>query len=274
MNRIDAAFADLKARGKTAFIPFITTGDPNLDVTVDIILELERAGADILELGVPYSDPLADGPVIQESSLRALEHRVTVLDCIRTAGRAREAGSKLPFILFTYFNPILQVGIENILKLMRDNDMSGMIIPDLPHEEDAEVRALAQSYGIHLIPLVAPTSSDRIRRIASSASGFIYCVSSLGVTGVRAQFHGGIDEFLATVRSAAEVPIAVGFGISSRDQVARFEGACDAVVVGSALVRIIGEERNGLLNETSKKQSLLQISAFVRQLKGHENEGK
>lgn len=266
MNRIDAKFAELKAQGKTAFIPFITIGDPSISLSVDIIHELERGGANIVELGVPYSDPLADGPVIQASSERALRHSVTVLNCIDVAKQARQSGSKLPFILFTYFNPVLQLGIEYIFQLMKDSDISGIIIPDLPFEEDSEVKAIARRYDIHLIPLVAPTSSNRISKIVENATGFIYCVSSLGVTGVRSELHSGIHTFIESVKASTDLPIAVGFGISSRDQVVALEGTTDGIIVGSALVKLIHELNEDLLNEETKVQSLLQISQFVRQL--------
>ncbi|WP_068775409.1 tryptophan synthase subunit alpha [Paenibacillus sp. FJAT-26967] len=268
MNRIDLKFAELKAAGKNALIPFITAGDPTLDHTLDIILELEKSGADIVELGVPYSDPLADGPIIQESSGRALRGAVNVLDVIELARKARSAGSELPFILFTYFNPLLRIGLERVFKLMSENEISGAIIPDLPMEEDSEAKQLAEQYGIHLIPLVAPTSKNRVQQIVSRASGFIYCVSSLGVTGVRSEFHTGIDEFLASVKAATELPIAIGFGIQSREQVERFEKTCDAIVVGSAIVRRIGEQEHRLNDESTKQEALSKIGDFIRELKG------
>lgn len=269
MNRLDQALEQAKNQNKTALIPFITTGDPDLETSVDLILELEQAGADALELGVPYSDPLADGPVIQKSSLRALQNRITILDCMEVASMARKRGSKLPFVLFTYFNPFLQIGINQMFNLMQKHDISGVIIPDLPMEEDSEVKKMADAYNIHLIPLVAPTSGDRIQRIVSRASGFIYCVSSLGVTGVRKNFYEGIDEFLQTVRASTDLPIAVGFGISSRDQVRELASRCDAVVVGSAIVKKVEEHLTELQSEKSeeKRKALLQIREFVRQLK-------
>lgn len=268
MNRIDAAFARLKEEGKTALIPFITMGDPDMATSIDIILAAEAAGADIIELGVPYSDPLADGPVIQRASGRALQHKITIADCIQAAEDARKAGSTLPFILFTYFNPALQMGLPRFFQLVAEKGISGLIIPDLPIEEDAEVRALAEAADIHLIPLVAPTSQDRIARIASQARGFVYCVSSLGVTGERADFHNAIDQFLADVRAAAPVPIAVGFGISSREQVQRFAQHSDGAIVGSAIVRTI-EEALPLLQGSpqERKQGLDQIQAFIGSLR-------
>jgi len=269
VNHIDQAFQANKAAGRTTLIPFITVGDPDLDASVAIIRELEQAGADIVELGVPYSDPLADGPVIQESSGRALKHKITVIDVIQVAKRCRDEGSKLPFILFTYYNPVLQVGLERLFSLLAENDISGIIIPDLPIEENAEVMELCRKYGVHLIPLVAPTSKERIRKISESAMGFVYCVSSLGVTGTRTEFFSGIEEFIADVRKATELPVAVGFGISSREQVERFEKLCDGVVVGSAIVRKIGETVPLLQESATRGQGLAEIREFVRGLKGN-----
>ncbi|KIL41555.1 tryptophan synthase subunit alpha [Gordoniibacillus kamchatkensis] len=269
MNLIDQKFAELKSSGQTALIPFLTVGDPSLELTVHILKELEAGGADIVELGVPYSDPLADGPVIQSSSQRALRRQITIRSCIEVAREARNAGVTLPFILFTYYNPVLQLGLERTFALLNENGISGLIVPDLPMEENEEVRRLAERHGVHLIPLVAPTSNARIRSIVTQAKGFVYCVSSLGVTGVRSEFHSGIDEFLHTVKSAADVPIAIGFGISSREQVAKFESVCDGVVVGSALVRRIEEAEALLENEATREQGLRQIREFIRQLKGN-----
>jgi tryptophan synthase alpha chain len=267
MNLIDQRFAELKSRGETALIPFLTVGDPSAQATLEIILEMERAGADLMELGVPYSDPLADGPVIQRSSERALKNRITIFDVMDIARQARSRGSKLPFILFTYFNPVLQIGLERIFKQMQESEISGIIIPDLPLEEDKETRAIALRYGIHLIPLVAPTSNDRIKRIASNATGFVYCVSSLGVTGVRSEFFGGINDFIATVKGATDLPVVVGFGISNREQVAKFEGMCDGVVVGSAIVRTIEGVLPLLEADPTSPQGLDTIRQFVANLK-------
>ncbi|CAG7641060.1 tryptophan synthase subunit alpha [Paenibacillus allorhizosphaerae] len=269
MNRIDRAFAELREKKQPAFIPFLTIGDPDLRTSVDIIKELEKAGASILELGVPYSDPLADGPVIQRSSQRALKQaRISIMDCIQAAKTARSEGCELPFILFTYYNPVLQMGLERIFPILAENEISGLIIPDLPMEEDAETREIADRYGIHLIPLVAPTSKERIQKIVSRASGFVYCVSSLGVTGTRTQFHSGVDDFLDTVKQASNVPIAIGFGISNNEQFVRFSQKCDGIVVGSALVRKVEEALPLLTNEASKSQGLSEIHTFVKQLIG------
>lgn len=269
MNLIDNVFASLRAEGRTALIPFVTMGDPDLKTSVSIIQTLEKAGADMIELGVPYSDPLADGPVIQRASERALlNNQITIRDCIQVAEDAREAGVKLPFILFTYFNPVFQYGLESFFDLLQSKGISGLIIPDLPIEEDEEVRALADAANVHLIPLVAPTSKERVERISRKAKGFVYCVSSLGVTGVRADFHTGIDEFLATVREATDLPICVGFGISNHEQVARFAKQCDGVIVGSAIVRTIEDAIPLLNDEKNREAGLKKIGDFVAQLKG------
>ncbi|WP_127530742.1 tryptophan synthase subunit alpha [Paenibacillus kobensis] len=268
MNLIDAAFARVKEQGGTALIPYLTIGDPDLETSVQIIKKMEQVGADIIELGVPYSDPLADGPVIQRASERALAAKqVSILSVMNVAEQARAEGVKLPFILFTYFNPVLQLGLERFFELCLDKGISGLIIPDLPIEEDAEVREMAEEANIHLIPLVAPTSKERVARISSKARGFVYCVSSLGVTGVRSDFHSGIDEFLEDVRRSATVPIAVGFGISSRDQVERFAKQADGVIVGSAIVRKIEEVLPKLNSAAEREAALDEIGQFVGNLK-------
>jgi tryptophan synthase alpha chain len=268
-NPIDTVFAALKARGETALIPFMTMGDPDLKTSVELVQAAEAAGAHMIELGVPYSDPLADGPVIQRASERALKSRISLTDCMSVASQAREQGVTMPFILFTYFNPALQLGLERFFDLLKEHGFSGVIIPDLPLEEDAETRALAESSGIHLIPLVAPTSEARVERIAAQAKGFVYCVSSLGVTGVRSTFHDGIDDFLSTVRRAATVPICVGFGISSREHAERFAGQADGVIVGSAIVRQV-EDALPLLtsaDESVRNQGLKIVQDFIAGLK-------
>ncbi|WP_340010734.1 tryptophan synthase subunit alpha [Paenibacillus sp. FSL H7-0690] len=266
-NRMDLVFRKLKAENRTALIPFLTVGDPDLETTLAIITELETAGADILELGVPYSDPLADGPVIQRASARALRGEVHLRTCMETALKAREAGSRLPFILFSYYNPILQMGLDTFFADLNKHEISGLIIPDLPVEESAEMRRRSDEVGVNLIPLVAPTSSERIAKIVSGASGFIYCVSSLGVTGERSSFHADVEAFIDSVRQATDLPVAVGFGISTGEQVARFAQICDGVVVGSAIVRKIEEVIPLLDHPATRNEGLLQIREFVAQLK-------
>lgn len=268
MSRIQQAFAANKQKGSTTLVPFITMGDPDLETSVDIIAELEKAGADVVELGVPYSDPLADGPVIQESSQRALQHGVTILDVVRTARTCRERGIQLPFILFTYYNPVLQMGPERFIPLLKENGIDGLIIPDLPIEENGDVYRLCLEHGLDLIPLVAPTSHERIRNICSTAMGFIYCISSLGVTGTRSEFYRGLEPFVEQVKQATDLPVAIGFGISNREQVERLGQIADGVVIGSAIVRKIGETIPLLIGgDDSRVEGLRQIREFVGQFK-------
>jgi tryptophan synthase alpha chain len=268
MNAIDQTFLRIREQSGTALIPFITIGDPTIEHSIEILKHLEAAGADLVELGVPYSDPLADGPVIQRASQRALQHQVSILDCIQVAKRAREAGVTIPFVLFGYFNPILQLGLHSFFELLAEHEISGVIIPDLPVEEASEVATLALKHNIHFIPLIAPTSKDRIAKIVEQARGFIYCVSSLGVTGMRSDFYEGIDEFLNDVRKASDLPIAVGFGISTREQALSLAPKCDAVVVGSAIVHQIESVLEHLSGSDEDKQIGLQkIEAFVKELK-------
>jgi tryptophan synthase alpha chain len=268
LNRIDDTFKTLRSQKKSALIPFLTVGDPSIEVSIEIILHMENSGADLIELGVPYSDPLADGPVIQRSSERALTHHITILDVIQVASEARRRGSKLPFILFTYYNPVLQMGVDHIFRLMQENDISGIIIPDLPLEEDEDTKTIAIQYGIHVIPLIAPTSHKRIKQIAAKATGFVYCVSSMGVTGERSEFYQGIENFIQEVRSATSLPVVVGFGISTREQVEKFERLSDGVVVGSAIVRVIESVLPLLQSNATSTEAHQTISQFISELKG------
>lgn len=269
MNPIDRRFAELRARGETALIPYLTVGDPDPAVTVELLKALQEAGADMIELGVPFSDPLADGPVIQRASARALARGATLPVCLETARKAREAGVEVPLILFTYFNPALQMGLDLFFRRLADYDISGVILPDLPVEEDEDVAELAERYGIHRIPLVAPTSRERIARIVGRARGFVYCVSSLGVTGMRTDFYREVERFLSDVRSAASVPIAIGFGISNREQVERFSRLCDGVIVGSAIVARVEEAMEELLSSDPGRRArgVSAIRDFVAGLK-------
>lgn len=255
MSRIQATFDRLKEQAEKAFIPFITLGDPSLEWTIQLVQDLERSGADILELGIPYSDPLADGPVIQQAALRALGQGVRITDAFETVKQAREAGVKIPLILFTYVNPVLQWGIEKFFADAKAVGADGVIIPDLPFEESGEALVAAKQYEIDLIPLVAPTSKQRIQSIVADATGFVYCVSSLGVTGTRNELSSGLQEFVESVRAVTNLPVAVGFGVSTPAQAAAIQNYADGVIVGSALVR-----RVALLAEAiqTKNQSEIQ----------------
>lgn len=266
MNRIDQRFEQLRQSGKAAFIPFLTIGDPTVEISEKIIHELVQSGADCIELGVPYSDPLADGPVIQRASMRALTNEINISVVLELAAKCRKDGIETPFVLFTYYNPILQMGIEEVFESLKNHQIDGVIIPDLPYEESAEVNAIASKHGIHVIPLVAPTSNDRIAKICEHATGFIYCVSSLGVTGVRSDFYAGIDQFLETVRQSSSLPICVGFGISTQEQFASFAKKCDGVVVGSAIVRTVEEVLDDLKSPETHDKGIEHIRNFVAKL--------
>jgi tryptophan synthase alpha chain len=234
-NRIDQCFAALRARKEKAFIAYICAGDPDLARTVDIALALEKAGTDILELGVPFSDPLADGLVNQLAAQRALEAGATVpgvLDCIRQI-RTR---SQIPIVLYTYMNPIFQFGFDRFHREAADAGVDGLLILDLPPEEDQP------SEGPFHIRLIAPTTPpERIQRICSRAAGFIYYVSREGVTGVQSSIASSLEERVAEIRNWTRLPVAVGFGISTAEQAREVARVADAIVVGSAIVQRINE---------------------------------
>lgn len=232
---------ELRSAGKKGLIPFITAGDPDLAGTVEIARRMARAGADIIELGVPFSDPLADGPVIQQASWRALASGAT-LPRILEAVREIRKDCSLPLILMGYCNPIYKYGIRRFSRDASEVGVNGLIVPDLPHEESGPLREVALEAGLDLIPLVAPTTTDRrLEKITAAARGFIYCVSVTGVTGARVKIETDIAGFTDRVRRHTSLPLAVGFGIAGPEQAARVARHCDAVVVGSAIVKIIAE---------------------------------
>jgi tryptophan synthase alpha chain len=236
-NRINECFAVLRSRNEKAFIAYIAAGDPDLPRTVDLALALENAGTDILELGVPFSDPLADGLVNQLAAQRALEAGATVqgvLDCVRQI-RGR---SQIPIVLYTYMNPIFQFGFERFHREASDAGVDGLLLLDLPPEEDLEV----QSDGLLHIRLIAPTTPpDRIEKICARAAGFIYYVSREGVTGVQSGVASSVGERVAQIRQCTKLPIAVGFGISNAEQAREVAQFADAIVIGSAIVQKIQE---------------------------------
>jgi tryptophan synthase alpha chain len=242
MTSISASFQTLRDRQQCALIPFITAGDPNLETTAEALRILDRNGADFIELGVPYSDPLADGPVIQAAATRALE-KGTKLEQILEMLQAVTPSLKAPIILFTYYNPILHRGIKSFLGKIADAGVRGLVVPDLPLEEAEELIQTAASFGIEVILLVAPTSSrDRIEAIAHQSQGFIYLVSVTGVTGIRAQIQDRVKYLLKDLRSVTNKPIGVGFGISGTEQARQVkEWGADAVIVGSAFVKRLAE---------------------------------
>ena len=258
-NRIDQKFADLRAAGKKALIAYIAAGDPNLDATRELAWAFEKAGVDILELGVPFSDPLADGVVNQQAATRALEAGTTVrgvLECVR----AIRAQSQLPIVLYTYMNPIYRFGFEAFHRAAEEAGVDGLLILDLPPDEDAQNAELAQQTGLKRIRLIAPTTPPaRIAQLTAGASGFVYYVSREGVTGERAEVADSLAERIAEIRATTALPIAVGFGISTPEHVRQVAQHADAVVVGSAIVKQIAE--------FGKDADLVaRLSAFVRPL--------
>jgi len=262
VNRIESVFQEKSP----LFIPFITAGDPTPEATIDICLALQEAGADIIELGVPYSDPLADGPTIQRASGRALEQGVSIATCIELGAEMRKRGLKVPLILFTYVNPVLQYGYSELVQQIKEAGFDGLLVPDLPIEESGELNELTNAAGLPLISLVAPTSKQRIEKIARQANGFIYCVSSLGVTGTRQELSEGISNFLDEVKAHARVPIAVGFGISKKEQVDQLSPHCDGIIVGSAIVQLIEQLGEDLKDQSRRPKALEEIKKFVQTL--------
>jgi len=241
MTRIDQRFAELKEKGQQGFVAYITAGDPDLETTRDLVLALDRRGVDVLELGVPFSDPLADGPVIQEASQRALAAGTTLQGVLDLVASVRSE-IEMPIVLFTYYNPIHRYGVERFVRRASEIGIDGVLMLDLPPEEGAEYKQLMDARGLDTIFLVTPTSrEDRIEMIASHTTGFLYYVSRTGVTGERPQLADTIGSKVSVIRKYTDAPIAVGFGISRPEHVAEVADYADAVVVGSAIVRRIGE---------------------------------
>lgn len=239
MSRIAATFARLKAEGKTAFMPFVTIGYPELDTTAELVPALVEAGADLFELGVPFSDPIAEGPTIQKSSFKALENGVTLQKCFETADAIR-ARTDAPLLFMGYYNPVFSYGVERYATECAAHGIDGLIIPDLPPEEAGEIQDACRRAGLDLIPLVAPTSTDeRIKAAVANASGFIYCVSLAGVTGARASLPDYLPAFLGKVRAQTDLPLVLGFGISKPEHFAAAKPLVDGVIVGSALVDVL-----------------------------------
>ena len=260
MNSISEKFKYLRQENQCALIPFITAGDPDLETTTEALGVLEANGADFIELGVPYSDPLADGPVIQAAATRALERGIRLEDVLRIAQSVTRKIAA-PIILFTYYNPILNLGIEQFLKRISEAGVKGLVVPDLPLEEADNLINTAETFGIEVILLVTPNTPDhRIQAIAQKSRGFIYLVSVTGVTGVRSQIQTRVKNVLQNIRTITDKPIAVGFGISNPEQARQVkEWGADAVIVGSAFVKRLGE--------STPYQGLRAITEFCTELK-------
>jgi len=245
MGRIEAKFAELKKSQEAALIPFITAGDPDLDTTLKILRALEKGGADCVELGIPFSDPTADGPTIQRSSERALKKGISLPRIFHMVREFRRH-SELPLILFGYFNPFFHYGLEDFSRQAAKAGADGVLCVDLPPEESGELKCWTDAEGLDLIFLLSPTSGDdRLRQVARMGRGFIYYVSVTGVTGARGSFENGLRSQVGRVRRATELPVAVGFGISTPKQAAWIGEFADAAVVGSALVGTLEQIRGG-----------------------------
>ena len=241
MSRISKKFAEMKQESRAGFVAYITAGDPDLETTGELVPALEEKGVDIIELGVPFSDPLADGPEIQKASQRALRHRVSLEDVLALVSRLR-AVTQIPIVLFTYFNPVHRYGLSKLVDRAAAVGVDGGLVLDLPPEEAGEYKSLMDARNLDTIFLIAPTSrKDRIALITSKTRGFVYYVSRTGVTGERQDLSESIQKMVEEIRSHTDEPIAVGFGVSTPDQAGQLAGYADAVVVGSAIVRRIGE---------------------------------
>jgi tryptophan synthase alpha chain len=249
MTRIGERFERRRSEGRPAFVAFLTAGDPSLARTVEIAAGLEAAGGDVLELGVPFSDPLADGPVIQRASERALGRGVTLARVLEAVARIRER-SALPLLLFTYFNPLLQYGLERLVRDAKAAGVDGVLVTDLPPEEADGWIALARPADLDTVFLAAPTSPpERLWRVAAASRGFVYAISRTGVTGERRSLSEDARPLVERLRGLTEVPVALGFGISSPEQVRAAAAVADGVVVGSALVRFLEENPDGDVGE-------------------------
>jgi tryptophan synthase alpha chain len=231
-KKIQKAFQNGKA-----FIPFITAGDPSLEVTEQLVYEMEKAGADLIELGIPFSDPTAEGPVIQAANIRALSGGVTTDKVFEMVERIRKK-SQVPLVFMTYANVVFSYGIERFVKRSAEVGMDGLILPDIPYEEKEEFDEVCRKYGLDLISLIAPTSHDRIRMVAKEAQGFMYCVSSLGVTGTRSEITTDVDAMVKLVKEVSDIPVAVGFGISNPETAKKMAEVSDGAIVGSAIVKL------------------------------------
>ena len=231
--------ADAFKNGK-AFIPFITAGDPSLEKTKEFVLAMEKAGADLVEIGIPFSDPIAEGVVIQETDLRSLEAGTTTDGVFEMVAELRKE-TDMPLVFMTYLNIVFYYGYEKFFSNCEKVGISGIIIPDMPYEEKGECEAIAAGHGVELVSMVAPTSEERIRMIASGAHGFLYVVSSMGVTGVRAEIRTDLASMLKAIRQATDLPAAIGFGINTPEQAKKMSEIADGVIVGSAIVKLVAK---------------------------------
>lgn len=237
MNKISDAFNDGKA-----FIGFVTAGDPDLNTSKEILLSMSKGGCDLIEVGIPFSDPIAEGPVIQDANIRALKNNVTTDDVFAlTQSVSQEVDT--PMVFMTYLNVLFKYGYDKFLQKAKNSGICGVIIPDLPYEEKNELQSVAKKYGIEVVSLVAPTSEDRIKMIAADAEGFIYTVSSMGVTGVRSEIKTDLESITKAIKEVTDVPVAIGFGINTPEQAKKYSHIADGVIVGSAIVKLVAEHK-------------------------------
>nr|QKY14877.1 tryptophan synthase alpha chain (TRPA) [Polytomella parva] len=258
---LSGTMASLKKRGKVAFIPFLCAGDPDLETTALAVERLDKIGADVIELGVPYSDPLADGHVIQNAATRSLE-KGTTLDKVIDMVKQISPKVKAPIVLFTYFNPILKKGVDNYAKILKDAGVSGLLVPDIPLEETDIVREACSKQGVELILLTTPTTPiSRMKEITAKSQGFVYLVSVTGVTGARTSVEGRVKDLVQSLKSVSNKPICVGFGVSKpehADEIVRM--GAEGVICGSALVRVLGETQD-------KAKGLEEMEALAKSLR-------
>ena len=253
MSRISKAFEKEKA-----FIAFVTGGDPDIETSYELIKAMAANGADIIEIGIPFSDPIAEGPVIQEASLRALNAGTTTDSLFEMVEKLRKE-IDIPLLFMTYMNPIYVYGTERFMTRCAEVGIDGVIVPDVPFEEKAELAGQCKSHGIDLISMIAPTSQERIETIAKEAEGFIYCVSSLGVTGVRSEIKTDIGAMVQHVKAVTDVPVAVGFGIATPEQAEKMAGLSDGAIVGSAIVKLVAKYG---------KDAVSYVAEYVKSMKG------
>lgn len=252
MSRI----AEVFTKGK-AFIPFITAGDPDLSITEKLIPAMAEAGADLIEIGIPFSDPVAEGIVIQEADMRALSAGTTTDKIFESVKKIRMK-TNVPLAFMTYLNPVFVYGSERFIKNAAECGVDALIVPDLPYEEKEELKPYCNQYGIDLISLIAPTSKERIKTIAAEAEGFVYCVSSMGVTGVRKQINTNIGDMISLVKETKDIPCAIGFGISTPEQAKEMSQYADGVIVGSAIVKLAAKYGTDCIEP---------ICSYVREMK-------
>lgn len=256
MSKIGQAFA-----GGKAFIAFLTAGDPSAEKSVEYILKMEEAGADLIEIGIPFSDPTAEGVVIQDANIRALRAGMTTDGVFEIVCRVREK-SQVPLVFLTYLNPVFHYGYEEFFSRCQELGVDGIIIPDLPYEEKGELAGIAAAHDVDVISMIAPTSEQRIQKIAREATGFIYVVSSMGVTGMRGTITTDLGTIVESIRKVSSTPVAIGFGINTPQQAAKMAGLSDGAIVGSAIVKMI--ERDGADAASALSAYVAEMKAAVR----------